>query len=70
MTPDEYLKTLGFKDMHPEQVEALMLLIHSFLSLADGYENEDIFEQAKEIAEDAVILFGGHGIEVQYEALY
>ena len=70
MTPDEYLKTLGFKDMHPEQVEALMLLIHSFLSLADGYENEDIFEQAKEIAEDAVILFGGHGIEVQYEALH
>jgi hypothetical protein len=56
--------------MHPEQVEALMLLIHSFLSLADGYENEDIFEQAKEIAEDAVILFGGHGIEVQYEAIY
>ena len=70
MTPDEYLKTLGFKDMHPEQVEALMLLIHSFLSLADGYENEDIFEQAKEIAEDAVILFGGHGIEVHYEASY
>jgi hypothetical protein len=70
MTPDEYLKTIGFKDMHPEQVEALMLLIHSFLSLADGYENEDIFEQAKEIAEDAVIIFGGHGIEVQYEAIY
>jgi hypothetical protein len=70
MTPDEYLKTIGFKDMHPEQVEALMLLIHSFLSLADGYENEDIFEQAKEIAEDAVILFGGHGIEVQYEVIY
>jgi hypothetical protein len=70
MTPDEYLKTIGFKDMHPEQVEALMLMIHTFLSLADGYENEDIFEQAKEIAEDAVILFGGHGIEVQYEAIY
>lgn len=70
MTPDEYLKTLGFKDMHPEQIEAFMLLIHSFLSLADGYDSEDIFEQAKEIAEDAVILFGGHGIEVQYEAIY
>jgi hypothetical protein len=70
MTPDEYLKTIGFKDMHPEQVEALLLMIHTFLSLADGYENEDIFEQAKEIAEDAVILFGGHGIEVQYEAIY
>jgi hypothetical protein len=70
MTPEEYLKTLGFKDMHPDQVEAFMLLIHSFLSLADGYEDDDIFEQAKEIAEDAVILFGGHGIEVQYEAIY
>lgn len=70
MTPEEYLKTLGFKDMHPDQVEAFMLLVHSFLSLADGYEDDDIFEQAKEIAEDAVILFGGHGIEVQYEAIY
>lgn len=70
MTPEEYLKTLGFKDMHPEQINALMLLIHTFLSLADGYEDDDIFEQAKEIAEDAVILFGGHGIEVQYEAIY
>jgi hypothetical protein len=70
MTPEEYLKTLGFKDMHPDQVEAFMLLIHSFLSLADGYEDDDVFEQAKEIAEDAVILFGGHGIEVQYEAIY
>lgn len=70
MTPDEHLKSLGFKDMHPEQIEAFLLLIHSFLSLADGYENDDIFEQAKEIADDAVILFGGHGIEVQYEAIY
>jgi hypothetical protein len=43
MTPDEYLKTIGFKDMHPEQVEALMLMIHTFLSLADGYENEGHF---------------------------
>jgi len=70
MTPDEYLQTLGFKDMHPEQVEAFMLVIHTLLSLADGYDNEDVFEQAKEIAEDAVILFGGVGIEVQYEAIY
>jgi hypothetical protein len=70
MTPDENLKTLGFKDMHPDQVEALMMLIHTCLSLADGYENDFIFEQAHEIAEDAVILFGGKGIEVQYEAIY
>jgi hypothetical protein len=70
MIPEENLKSLGFKDMHPEQIEAFLLMVHSFLSLADGYENDDIFEQAKEIADDAVILFGGHGIEVHYEATY
>jgi len=44
-------------------------MTHAFLSLADGYEDEDIFEQAKEIAEDVVILFGGNGIEVKYEPI-
>jgi len=70
MTPDEHLKSLGFKDMHPDQVDSLMVLIQTFLSLADGYENEEIFEESKQIAEDVVILFGGVGIEVQYEAVY
>lgn len=69
MTPDENLKTVGFKDMHEQQVEAFMLLIQIALSLAEGYEDDDIFEQAKEIAEDAVVLFGGQCIEVKYEAI-
>ena len=70
MSLQENIQTVGFKDMHQEQIEAFLLLVHSFLSLADGYENDDIFEQAKEIAEDAVLLFGGHGIEVHYEAIF
>lgn len=64
------IKTVGFKDMHQDQADAFILMIHSLLSLADGYENEDVFQQAKEIAEDAVVLFGGTGIEVTYEPLY
>ena len=67
MTLNGTIQTVGFKDMHREQLDALMLMTHAFLSLADGYEDEDIFEQAKEIAEDVVILFGVNGIEVQYE---
>jgi len=69
MTLNGTIQTVGFKDMHQEQVEALILMTHAFLSLADGYEDEDIFEQAKEIAEDVVILFGGNGIEVKYEPI-
>jgi hypothetical protein len=70
MIPGEQIKTLGFKDMHPEQLEAFTLLIHTFLSLANGYGDDYVFDDAREIAEDAVILFGGHGIEVQYETIY
>jgi hypothetical protein len=69
MTLDENIQTVGFKDMHPEQLDALILMVHAFLSLADGYENEDVFEQAREIAEDVVLLFGGNGIEVKYEPI-
>lgn len=69
MTLDENIQTVGFKDMHQEQLDALILMVHAFLSLADGYENEDVFEQAKEIAEDVVLLFGGSGIEVKYEPI-
>lgn len=67
MNLSDTIQTVGFKDMHQDQVEALTLMVHAFLSLADGYESEDIFEQAKEIADDVVILFGGSGIEVKYE---
>jgi len=70
MSFQEDLKTVGFKDMHPEQVEALVTLIHATLSLADGYENEEVFKEALAVAEDAVTLFGGDGVEVRYEPLY
>jgi hypothetical protein len=64
------IKTVGFKDMHKDQREAFITLIHSLLTLADGYENEEVFEEAHKIAEDAVLLFGGNGIEVNYDAVY
>ena len=64
------LKTVGFKDMHEDQVEAFVTLIHATLSLADGYESDEVFNEALGVAEDAVTLFGGDGIEVKYEPVY
>lgn len=61
------LKTVGFKDMHPEQWQAFVELIHTTLSLADGYENEEVFSQTKELVDDVVQLFGGVGVEVRYD---
>jgi hypothetical protein len=67
MTFNANVKALGFKDMHEQQVEAFLRLIDVSLSLAGAMEDDDIFGQALEIAEDAVVLFGGGGIEVKYE---
>jgi hypothetical protein len=61
------LKTVGFKDMHDDQTEAFVTMVNALLHLADGYENEDVFKEAHQIAEDAVVLFGGNGIDVMYE---
>lgn len=70
MSTNHTIKSLGFKDMHEDQVEAFLLMVNTLLSLADGYENEEIFESAHQIAEDAIILFGGNGIEVKYEVAH
>lgn len=64
------IKTLGFKDMHEEQVEAFLRMIDLSLSLAEAYDNAEVFDHALQVAEDAVILFGGNGIEVKFEAAY
>ena len=69
MTPEQKLKTLGFKDMHDDQIEALMQLVEAALSLA-GAVGEAEFEEMHSVAEDAVIMFGGVGIDVRFKADY
>lgn len=64
------IKTLGFKDMHEEQVEAFLRMVDMVITLADAFEDPEIFEQAFQVAEDAVLLFGGSGIQIKYEAGY
>lgn len=69
MTPDQNLKTLGFKDMHDDQIDALMKLVEAALNLS-GAVGDAEFEEMHSIAEDAVIMFGGVGIDVKFNASY
>jgi len=63
MTPEKDLKTLGFKDMHPEQIQAVLNLIHMALISSE----EEYFEEVHAAAEDLVVLLGGVGIDVHYD---
>lgn len=63
------IKTLGFEQMHEAQVEAFMNLIDAALNLAAAVDDE-VFEEMHQVAEDAVIIFGGIGIDVKFDADY
>lgn len=63
------IKTLGFEQMHEAQVEAFMNLIDAALNLAAAVDDK-VFEEMHQVAEDAVIIFGGIGIDVKFNADY
>jgi hypothetical protein len=67
MNDHDNLKTLGFKDMHEDQMEGFVQMVHALLNLADGYGDPKVFDEAKDLVDDVVILFGGNGVEVVYE---
>lgn len=69
MTFQDKIQTLGFKDMHDDQVEAFMHLVDSALNLAASV-NDDVFDEMHAVAEDAVIMFGGVGINVEFKTDY
>jgi len=64
------IKTVGFKDMHPDQLDSFVALVHAVLGLAEELGDERIFAHALQTADDAVVLFGGLGVEVVSETSY
>jgi len=58
------LKTVGFKDMDPMQIEALTRVMAHALNLADAY-GEDAFEEVFQDIDEMVQLFGAHGLTVE-----
>lgn len=59
---DKDFKSLGFKDMHPMQMEAIMRLIHTSINLASLCDESDIVNEVTAEADELVKLFGGTGV--------
>ena len=53
--------TVGFKDMHPMQVSAVMSLISESIYLASMQGAEHV-EEFTDIADEVVKLFGGNSV--------
>ena len=66
----EDFKSLGFKDMHPMQVEAVMELIGIALNLASLAEDNEILEDTTAYCDELVKLFGGNGVPLSVEVDY
>lgn len=60
------VKSVGFKDMDPMQIEALTTVIAHALNLADAY-SADAFEEVFQDVDELVQLFGAHGLTVKVE---
>ena len=63
----EKFESLGFKDMHPMQVEALTELVEIALNLASLAEDNEIFEETAAYCDELVKLFGGSGVSMSVD---
>ena len=60
-------ESIGFKDMHPMQVEALTELVGIALNLASLSEVNEIFEETAAYCDELVKLFGGSGVSMSVD---
>ena len=61
------LKSIGLKDMHPMQIEALMELIGTTLKLAANTKDRNLLAGVESDCDELVKLFGGVGVSVTVE---
>lgn len=62
----EEFKSLGFKDMHQMQVEAVLEVIAVTLNLASS-QGPEVYEEAEDAVDNMVNLFGGNGVTTTVE---
>jgi hypothetical protein len=60
-------ESIGFKDMHPMQVEALTELVAIALNLASLADDNEIFEETAAYCDELVKLFGGSGVSMSVD---
>tara|TARA_R100001460_G_scaffold24318_5_gene48805 strand:- start:6747 stop:6986 length:240 start_codon:yes stop_codon:yes gene_type:complete len=61
----EKTKAVGFKDMHPMQIQSLLELVHMTLNLATLTGDDEIIEDVEAYTDEMVKLFGGQGVKLE-----
>tara|TARA_R100000908_G_C3620845_1_gene66392 strand:- start:105 stop:314 length:210 start_codon:yes stop_codon:yes gene_type:complete len=67
MKDNDEIKSLGFKEMHPMQVEALVDLINRALNLACMTGDDEIIQEIEQSSDEVIHLFGGNGVSVKID---
>ena len=64
---DPDMKTLGLRQMHPMQMEALMDFIGWAVDLSVLSMDEGLVQETEGMADELVRLFGGKGVRIEVE---
>ena len=64
---DPDMKTLGLRQMHPMQIEALMDFIGWAVDLSVISMDENLVQETEGMADELVRLFGGKGVRIEVE---
>tara|TARA_R100000995_G_scaffold72934_1_gene41712 strand:+ start:471 stop:680 length:210 start_codon:yes stop_codon:yes gene_type:complete len=67
MKDNDEIKSLGFKEMHPMQVEALVDLINRALNLACMTGDDEIIQEIEQSSDEVIHLFGGNGVSIKID---
>ena len=63
----EKMQTIGLKDMHRMQVDALMEFVGMAIELAFRTNDSVIINDVEAMSDELVKLFGGVGVQVEIE---
>ena len=64
---DPDMKTLGLRQMHPMQIEALMDFIGLAIDLSVLSMDENLVQETEASADELVRMFGGKGVRIEVE---
>ena len=64
---DPDMKTLGLRQMHPMQIEALMDFIGWAVDLSVLSMDENLVKETEGMADELVRMFGGKGVRIEVE---
>tara|TARA_Y100000004_G_C8942142_1_gene424644 strand:- start:2018 stop:2221 length:204 start_codon:yes stop_codon:yes gene_type:complete len=64
---DPDMKTLGLRQMHPMQIEALMDFIGWAVDLSVLSMDENLVQETEGMADELVRMFGGKGVRIEVE---